>query len=485
MASIVVVGDVMLDRTVSCEVSRVSPEAPVVVGKQCAAFAEALGGAGNVAANVRSLGFDVTLVSMVGSDQDGRRISELCGPAEIVPVIREVGDGFRTTTKTRYVSAGSLVFRFDQEWHDGRACPVFPNELWDDCAAVILSDYNKGALLSSDFTRHILDGAHARGIVTIADFKPANAHLFREACVVSPNQAELCSISVPLRDAATLRGQSHAPRGVDDFSMRLFDVLEMYKFGAIACTRGSEGISLYCGPQHESDPNSFVHFPSQARQVFDVTGAGDTVVAALATRLAEGGDSAENLRGAVAFANAAASVAVERHGTVVVRREQALLAQSDFAARRKIVALSDLQHRLEGHKETGKSIVFTNGCFDLLHAGHAHLLKYAAAQGDILIAALNSDRTIASLKGEDRPVLPLAVRMRSVAALPMVDYVVPFDEPTPEQLIRKLCPDVLVKGADAQDNDVPGAEYVASRGGRVHFVDVLAGYSTTQTTSVG
>jgi D-beta-D-heptose 7-phosphate kinase/D-beta-D-heptose 1-phosphate adenosyltransferase len=486
-SKILVVGDIILDRTIECDVSRVSPEAPVVIGRQRGAVKETLGGAGNVALNLYSFGYDVELRARVGADEEGAKLVQLCEEAGIEFKYDQVGDSFRTTTKTRFVSQGHIMFRFDQEWSETTDRSVDCTGI-DGSSVVVLSDYDKG-LFDKQSAQLIISTARTLNIPVVADFKPKNAEWFTQADIITPNEDELFGIYAP--------PSISSPRSSEESALwhKMQDVSDFYEVPCVVCTRGAKGIVALLDNGHRT-----VIFPARARQVFDVTGAGDTVTAGITAYIATyadpslprppaGADPAAALDAwlkevtpaAIAFANVAAGLAVEVPGATAVDWVQVRAAQRDWALASKIVNPERIAEIVGEQQRSGSRVVITNGCFDLLHQGHVHLLQGAAAQGDCLVVALNSDRSVADLKGDGRPVLPLDVRAKAVAAIPQVDYVTCFDEATPERLIKKIKPDVLVKGASADESVVPGADFVASIGGRIHFVDELAGFSTSDT----
>lgn len=470
-SKILVVGDVIFDRTIECDVSRVSPEAPVVIGRQRGAVKETLGGAGNVARNLRSFGYEVELRARVGADEEGAKLVQLCEEAGIEFKYNQVGDGFRTTTKTRFVSQGHIMFRFDQEWSETTDRSVDCTGIDGSCV-VVLSDYDKG-LFDRNSAQQIISTARTLNVPVIADFKPKNAEWFTQADIITPNENELFCIEA----TETV----HDLEPMHDLSLwnKMQDVSDFYEIPCVVCTRGAKGIAALL-----DRGLSKVTYPARARRVFDVTGAGDTVTAAIAAYIGStldgGGDHDGLLAAAIDFANVAAGLAVEIPGTGAVDRGQVISAQHDWKLASKIILPRCIAEIVAARQSDGQRVVITNGCFDLLHPGHMHLLRGAAERGECLVVALNSDRSVNTLKGPDRPVLPLDVRMKAVAAIPQVDYVTFFDEDTPESLIRKIKPDVLVKGADAKDNPIPGEDFIAGIGGHIHFVDMLPGYSTSE-----
>lgn len=470
MTKIVVVGDVMLDVTIECEVSRVSPEAPVVVGRE-RCRRRALGGAANVAANLKALGVEeVDLYGDCGNDAAAAEIAALCASAGINYYNARTDDAGGATVKTRYTANAQLVFRHDIDrasscTKDAQIRNTDTVNL-EGADVVVFSDYDKGVVQAYDVGT-LITRCHERAIPSVADCKPSNLPAFRGAAIITPNAAELtamCDRYLPCsRDAGILAST--------------------YEFEWVVCTKGSFGIEAYTKPGLR---NSTIVIPSEhTRKVYDVAGAGDVVVAAIASRMAANPHRA--MREILEFANTAAGLSVEQPGTTTVTLDAVDAAQVQERALSKIVAVKpdvSVVASVVTRCAAGSSVVFTNGCFDLLHPGHVHLLRAARREGGFLVVAVNTDKSVRALKGEERPVLPLYLRMAALAAVDAVDLVVPFDEETPEALIHAIEPDVLVKGKHTTDcpykNDpVPGAVFMEACGKKVVFVDTIPGYSTT------
>jgi D-beta-D-heptose 7-phosphate kinase/D-beta-D-heptose 1-phosphate adenosyltransferase len=326
---------------------------------------------------------------------------------------------------------------------------------WD---AIVLSDYGKGCL-SHEFTQSLIAEAQRRGVPSLVDPKHKDLSRYANATMVTPNRSEAeWSAGCPMSSLDAVK-QEGGKLCVDA------------QLQSLLITLGAEGMYLL-----DAD-GSATHIPTFARQVYDVTGAGDTVISALAISLASGYDSIT----AMHLANAAAGIAVSKVGTTMVGREELLRYLRSSTPAGKVVAETDEQllaitehFRLEGRK-----VVFTNGCFDILHAGHVRYLRAARGLGDVLVLGLNDDDSVSRLKGADRPYNKLEDRAEVLAALEFIDLVVPFADDTPESLVQKICPDVLVKGADYKDKGVAGAEFVKKNGGEVEFIDILPGRSTT------
>ena len=461
--SIMVIGDVMLDRYVFGPVHRISPEAPIPVLTVERELAMP-GGAGNVVRNLTALGAAVAFVSVVGDDQAGSDLTGLVGGQPGVEPWLLVQGGRATTVKTRYVSQGQQLLRADHE-ETGPLHPKIAERMMriagDTIAATtvaILSDYNKG-VLAGTIPAQLIAAAAAAGRPIIVDPKGTDYARYAGATVITPNRRELAEATghpvtteQEIVDAATALRTRHA-------------------FGAVLVTRAEDGMTLV-------DADGVQHYPAEAADVYDVSGAGDTVVSALAAGLAAG----LPLRLAVRIANIAGGIVVGKVGTSVAREEDLLAAISPQGGTlRKVVGRDVAAEQVERWRRRGWRTGFTNGCFDLLHPGHVHLLEQARSQCDRLVVGLNSDASVRRLKGQTRPVQPEAARAAVLASLSAVDLVVIYDEDTPEVTLRELRPELLVKGADYTIDQVVGADMVRSWGGQVWLAELLPGHSTTAT----
>ncbi len=461
--SVMVIGDVMLDRYVYGTVERISPEAPIpilTVEREVAMP----GGAGNVVRNLTALGAAVAFVSVVGDDQAGSDLTGLVGGQPGVEPWLLVQGGRATTVKTRYVSQGQQLLRSDREV----TAPVNPKlaermmRIASDTLAAtsvaILSDYNKG-VLAGDIPAQLIAAAKAGGRRVVVDPKGPDYARYAGADVVTPNRRELAEATgLPVDDEAAIVAAGTALR-------------EAHGFGAVLVTRAEDGMTLL-------DADGVHHFPAEAAEVFDVSGAGDTVVATLAAAMAAG----LPLPMAARLANIAAGIVVGKVGTAVAREGDLLSALSpQGGALRKVVTREAAAEQVERWRRRGWRTGFTNGCFDLLHPGHVHLLEQARSQCDRLVVGLNSDASVRRLKGSSRPVQPEAARAAVLASLSAVDLVCVYDEDTPVETLAELRPDLLIKGADYTVETVVGADLVQGWGGRVWLAELLPGYSTTAT----
>ena len=458
-----VVGDLMLDEYLWGKAERISPEAPVQVVDVTREDLR-LGGAGNVVNNLVALGCRVAVASVVGGDENGSLLQRtFIGKG--VDVAGVITDPQRLTSrKTRVIAANQQIVRIDRESREplGRACEERLIRYLQENASVfhviLVSDYLKGVLTPA-VMQAIISVGKERGIPVVVDPKGKNYTKYRGATVLTPNRKE----------AEAASGKSIT--GFDGLDVAAAELIALADLSALLITRSEEGMSLF---RRATLP---LHIPTVAREVFDVTGAGDTVLAVLGLALA-GGFSMEE---AAPLANIAAGIAVSKLGTSTVSPdeiiEEAGRGHKDSAI--KVKNLDVLTSLLAREKERGKKVVFTNGCFDLLHAGHVKYLQKARSLGDLLVLGLNSDASVRRLKGENRPLIAEEERAHLLAALDCIDYVVLFDEDTPLRLIETLLPDILVKGGDYSREGVVGHEVVEASGGRVELVEFVDGKSTT------
>lgn len=457
-ARVLVVGDVMLDRYWHGDTSRISPEAPVpviLVGDG----EERPGGAGNVALNVAALGGRSTVVGLTGDDEAADALERRLGEAEVAcRFLRQTG--YPTITKLRVLSRHQQLIRLDFE-NGFPGCDAqeliagFQAEL-AEADVVVLSDYGKGALREA--CPELIRLARAAGKPVLVDPKGSDFERYRGATLITPNVGEFEAVVGRCGDEDELVTRGEALRRDLDLE-------------ALLITRSEKGVTLL------RQGHLPLHLPTRAREVFDVTGAGDTVISVLAAALAAGQDLAE----ATAIANLAAGIVVGKLGTATVDAgeiRQAMREQDQVA--RGVVDEERLVQLIQEAKSHGERIVMTNGCFDILHAGHVTYLQQSAELGDRLVVAVNDDASVRRLKGEERPVNTMENRMQVLAALGCVDWVVPFFEDTPTRLICRLAPDVLVKGGDNDPDRIPGGDCVREAGGEVRVMTFVDGCSTTR-----
>jgi D-beta-D-heptose 7-phosphate kinase/D-beta-D-heptose 1-phosphate adenosyltransferase len=465
-AAVLVIGDAMLDRFVYGEAERLSPEAPVPVLHETR-VTEMLGGAGNVARNLAALGAFCHFIGAAGDDADGDALAALLdGVPRLSRALIPFGDGRPTSRKTRYVAGGHQLLRADRESaaalsDAATAALLAAIRAAPRPGAIVLSDYGKGVIAPA-----VVAAALARGMDDMApvlvDPKGRDFTKYRGAALVTPNRTELAeATAMPTAEDAQVEAalrRIQATAGITN----------------VLGTRGARGMTLL------DFEGAVTHIAAESREVFDVSGAGDTVIATVAAGIASG----LPLIDAVRLANTAAGIVVGKAGTAVATPAEiaeALHREGGAATAEKIVPRERAAARVAAWRARGQVVGFTNGCFDLLHPGHLHLIEQARRHCDRLVVGLNADASVKRLKGAARPVQNEAARAAVLAALAHVDLVVPFEEDTPAALIAALLPGVLVKGADYKGKLVVGADIVERHGGKVVLADLLPGHSTTGT----
>lgn len=455
-ARVIVAGDVMLDRYWHGGTSRISPEAPVpVVGvKQ---RDERPGGAANVSLNIAALGAKSSLIGVTGDDEAAQSLSE-CLAAVDIECDFQASANHPTITKLRVVSQNQQLIRLDfEEPFQTADVDQFPAKLkqqLEGAGAVVLSDYGKGALQEP---QKLISLARAAKVPVLVDPKGTDFSKYRGATLITPN----------LKEFEAVVGHCETEQILVDKGVAL---LRELKLDALLITRSEHGMTLLRDGQPE------LHLPARAREVYDVTGAGDTVISVVASSLAAG----STLPQAVALANIAAGLVVAKLGTATVSVPELRRAvQREQGSERGVVSEDQLLMAIEDARAHGEKVVFTNGCFDIIHAGHVGYLAEAGSLGDRLIVAVNTDDSVSRLKGPGRPINPVERRMAVLAGLEAVDWVVPFAEDTPEQLLSKVKPDVLVKGGDYKVDEIVGSQLVNSYGGQVQVLSFIDELSTT------
>ncbi len=459
---VLVVGDLMLDRYVIGEVERISPEAPVPVLRHAQRY-ERPGGAANVAMNLAGLGCKAILCGFWGSDGEQAELARLLEGAR-VDTVGVVSSSLPTISKTRIVARTQQVLRLDIESREAYPPEEMDRlkqratELVSKVHAVVLSDYAKG-VLSREVCEAVIRAARATSVPVLVDPKTRDLSKYSGATTVCPNLAELSlATGVPARETAELLKAAR------------LQMLE-HEFAFMTVTMSERGITIL-------KPEGEYHSPARAREVFDVSGAGDTVIATLAACMA----GRLRVESAVELANLAAGIVVGKVGTVPIAQHEliaALTPSAGITSGEKILDFERVARRVAEWRAGGETVVFTNGCFDLLHVGHITLLEDCRRFGSKLVLGLNSDASVGRLKGPTRPIVGERERARVMAALASVDAVVLFGEDTPLELIRALKPDVLVKGGDYSVGTVVGHEEVIAAGGRVEIVPTVEGFSTT------
>lgn len=455
----------MVDAYLWGDVNRISPEAPVPVVR-LNRRSVTLGGAGNVLLNLVGLGLSATAAGFVGDDEGGRQLDRLMNESGISTAACITLADRPTTTKTRVISGHHQMLRLDEEGvgptssaDTTRLIAAILAQL-DNASAVILSDYAKG-VISAEVCQTVIPEARRRGIPVVVDPKGLSFLKYAGATTMTPN----------LREFEIATGLE-AGYDADTFQRVGQDLRDRLGLDYLVVTCGDKGIRLF-------DNDGWSQFPALAREVYDVSGAGDTVIASLTASLVAGLELDDTMR----LANVAAGVVVGKIGTTPIQRRELRDAVRDtqlLEQPKKVYEAPELADLIQSWKARGDSVVFTNGCFDLLHVGHVTLLAKARACGDRLVVGLNTDRSVRQLKGPTRPVVVQGDRAQVLAGLASVDAVVLFDEETPYELIAHLKPDVLVKGGDYEESQVVGGDLVRSWGGRVAIIALVEGRSTTK-----
>lgn len=462
---ILVVGDYMLDRYLNGTVSRVSPEAPVPVVRILGKKLE-MGGAGNVALNILALGGKVRALTDIGDDEGGSLlISQLADSGVDTQFIFRTP--LRTTSiKTRIVAQNQQMLRYDEETISPvdeefeKSVTIHLSEILENVDGVVLSDYGKG-VLTPNITKLVISGAKEKGLPVLVDPKGIDYGKYNGADYCTPNFKELkqaagaeeLNTEIEIRDAAQ-------------------SICRLCGIENLLITRSEKGMSLVLGNSGEKRD-----YPALVKEVSDVTGAGDTVIAAFSMAVSAGIDPDS----CCALSNLAASIVVSKFGTAtasIFELQEAIKALRN-TVENKIYSVDELVEIANRLHQEEKKIVFTNGCYDIVHAGHIASFTKAKALGDVLIVAVNSDRSVKRLKGGNRPIVCLKDRLALLQAIEVIDYLTFFEEDTPQELIETIRPDVLVKGKDWEGKQVAGADFLALHGGHVEFIDLEEGLSTT------
>ena len=459
---VIVFGDIMLDKYLSGSIDRISPEAPVPVLNPSSEEIR-LGGAANVALNLSSLGVKTTLLGVTGKDDDSEKIIDLLKLNKIRFSLRR--SVVPTISKTRLLSSQQQLIRIDEE-------EKFSDADWkaslsqflklvnqDNNKVFVLSDYGKGTLMD---TKLIIRRAKAKGKIILIDPKGKDFSKYVGADLITPNLNEFMEVvgKIASEKELTKKGKN---------------LIKSLKLKALLITRGPDGMTLL---ENKNNKIKRTDFPTQARDVFDVSGAGDTVIASVASGLAADFTLEESIR----LANIAAGIVVGKLGTASVYLDE---IRPHYEKRIPYLNLEGARSLVELFRERNQKIVFTNGCFDILHAGHVEYLEAAKSKGDKLIVGINSDRSVSQLKGSKRPINKLIHRAKVLGSLRCVDEVVMFDEETPIKLIKSLKPDFLVKGGDYKVQDIVGYDVVSKYGGSVITIPLIKGLSTTKILNQG
>ena len=453
---ILVVGDAILDRYIHGETARISREAPVPV-VLTHSIEERTGGAANTAANTTALGTQTTLISFIGRDPEGENLRKLLAAKGIQAELIESKNA-ETIVKSRILSKNQQLLRLDSQrgWYsDAELAQLFDcyESCLDQVDVVVLSDYALGTMQQA---QNLITAANKANKPIFVDPRQRNFFCYKGATVLTPNYAEFQTIVGPCDNISDL----------EKLGLKLKEDLSL---DALLVTRGEDGMSLLEDNEH------IHHLHAQAREVYDVTGAGDTVIAVIATAYGAGLPLSE----AMHLANKAAGLVVAKSGTATVDCEELQFSLHREARTKVIYDLDDLLKKVEQARNNGMRIVMTNGCFDILHAGHIHTLRQTASLGDCLIVAINDDNSVRQLKGESRPVNNLTQRLSVLAELYMIDWLIPFSELTPRALIEAISPDVLTKGGDYEAEELDGYQHIITHGGQVVILDYVEGLSTT------
>ncbi|MEZ8105446.1 MULTISPECIES: bifunctional D-glycero-beta-D-manno-heptose-7-phosphate kinase/D-glycero-beta-D-manno-heptose 1-phosphate adenylyltransferase HldE [Vibrio] len=456
-SGVLIIGDVMLDRYWYGPTGRISPEAPVPVVK-VEKNEERPGGAANVAMNIASLGGHAHIIGLTGKDEPAQVLTDTLNSLKVKCDFVELAD-YPTITKLRVMSRGQQLIRldFEEKFENTDPEPVLlrMEKVLPTVKTVILSDYAKGAL---EHVQQFIQKARAANVSVFIDPKGADFERYRGATLLTPNMAEFELVAGKVKSE-------------EDLIEKGLSLIEEFDFEALLVTRSEHGMTLLRKGQEP------LQLPTLAKEVYDVTGAGDTVISVLAASVAAG----KPLDEACALANAAAGVVVGKLGTStlsIIELAEAIHGSQDTDY--GVITESALVEAVKRARAKGEKVVMTNGCFDILHAGHVSYMNHAAELGDRLIVAVNTDESVKRLKGPSRPINPTDRRMAVLAGLGAVDWVVPFSEDTPQRLISEVLPSILVKGGDYKPEDIAGGEEVIAAGGEVKVLNFEDGCSTTE-----
>lgn len=458
--NILVVGDFMIDKYIEGDVTRISPEAPVPVLRVTSKKSK-LGGAGNVVNNLAMLGAKIRVAGCIGADENGNQLMKELGELGVDTRYLEHNEDIQTITKTRLVSKKQQFLRYDEEEVKDvpeSFCGLIRNnleEVFRGIQILVISDYGKGSI-RKELSQMLISYAAQNGISSLVDPKGTDYEKYAGATVCTPNMNELCTV---------LGRKIYTEEDIESYGKELRKEL---KIDNLMITRSEKGISLINKEGVKKD------FPAVEKEVIDVTGAGDTVVSAVAVCLGVG----YSVEDSCVIANIAASNVCSKFGAATLTLNE-LIGDIINSGEFKEVELSVARYIVKGLKEKGKKIVFTNGCFDLLHAGHVASFLQAKSFGDILVVAVNSDSSVKKIKGDKRPIISQKNRVKMLCSLECIDYVVVMEETTPEKILSILQPDIVVKGRDWEGKEMPEKKVIDSYGGVMKFIDLEEGLSTT------
>ena len=454
--NLTVLGDVMIDKYWKGKVNRISPEAPVPILKADEIETRA-GGAANVANNIASLGGTVSIFGIIGDDDNGKELSSLIDRSNLNNHLT-VHKKLKTTTKLRFLANNQQLLRVDFEENNFVSNKIHENSKFlsnlKKTDLIVLSDYNKGTLSN---VQDIIKITNSLNKISIIDPKGSSFDKYYGATIITPNLLEFEQIVGPCNDNSVLEEKAKI-------------LIKKLKFKHIIVTRGSEGLSVF------SKNEKGIHLKTEAKEVFDVTGAGDTLIATLGFFIAHG----LTVHQSAQIANSAASFVVAKSGTSTINLAELIPKFSlKFSQNKSLYNKEEIRVLVDNLKKLNKKIVFTNGCFDILHPGHLHLLQKAKELGDVLIVGINEDSSVRELKGILRPINKISDRIEMMSNIKTVDIIIPFKEKTPIELIKLIIPDILVKGGDYKADKVIGNEIVRSNGGDVIVIDFLKGFSSS------
>ncbi len=462
---ILCIGDLILDHYVHGDIDRISPEAPIPILKANDKNYHILGGCGNVARNICSANNKCHLISIVGNDDDGLKLKEIIKKVKNLTSNLIFDSSRCTTKKTRYVCENQQILRVDKEMEKSISTALeikiikLLKKKINNCKVIVLSDYNKG-ILTENLIKQIIKIARAKKKILIVDPKKKDFSSYAGATFITPNLKEL--------KKATKASGISSKSNEDSLVLKLSkQIIKKFNFKAVITTRSSNGISVL------TDAGSFFHLPSEAKEVFDVSGAGDTVLAYLSSSISKG----ESLKSSIKISNLAAGLAVAKFGTSIVTIDE--IDKIKQIKNNKNVTNQNISKILKNY-DGDKIIGFTNGCFDLLHTGHISYLKSAKQKCDILILGLNSDKSIKKLKGNSRPIIEQQDRVEILSSFSFIDKIIVFDEMTPIKLIKKIKPNIIFKGKDYKKKDVVGFHESKKWNGRVMLIDFIRNKSTTK-----
>ena len=461
LGKVICIGDIILDTYCIGDIDRISPEAPIPVLKQTKKLKQNLGGSGNVARNIVATSTKCHLISLVGNDNEAKIINKLCKNEKNLSFHLVIDKTRHTTNKIRFVSANQQILRVDKEStkliEKSLELQVLNNfkKNIDNSNVVVISDYNKG-MLSRNLVRKIISICKKKNKTTIIDPKKEDFSFYEGATIITPNLKELY--------AATKLFSNDEKKSINLLSQNL---INKFNFRAVVTTKSADGITLV---EKNKDP---YHLPSNAKEVFDVSGAGDTVVSYIASELSNNKDLIKSIE----IANRAAGIAVGKFGTVVVEKKE--IHSSKNKCTDKVSSLSSILNTLKEKRAMRNVIGFTNGCFDILHQGHIDYLKKARSKCDYLILALNSDFSVRKLKGSSRPIINENERSFLLSNFEFVDKIILFDEQTPIKLIKKIKPNIIFKGDDYKKKDVVGFTEIKKWKGKIILIKCTEGLSTS------